>query len=100
MAPARLAIRGEARQDALGALHEYIPGLRINGRARSGVALVNRVAEEIVVKVLPELFTGLGVETSDPLLQVRAVTQITDDIEFAVGDHRSGLAGEIGDPKR
>src|SRR5439155_18287086 len=70
MAPERLAVRGKCGQDALGALHIYISSFGINRRARSGVPLIDRVAQKIVVKPLPKFLAGLGVKTGDAFLEV------------------------------
>src|SRR5262245_33319370 len=50
--------------------------------------------------MVPQQFAGLSVETSNSFLQIRAVTEITHDVKFAIGDDRRGLTWEIGNPKR
>src|SRR4051812_14573591 len=53
--PERFTIGSKGGQDALGALHEDIAGFRIYRRARSSIALIDRIAEKIIVEVLPNL---------------------------------------------
>src|SRR2546430_1236265 len=100
MAPEDLPIGIQRRQDALGALHENLSGFWINGGARSGVTLINRVAEEIIVKPLPIFLAGFRVEAGNSFLQVRTFSEISHDIYLAVGNDGSGLTGEIGNPER
>jgi len=98
MMPERFADGCESRQDTLGALHIYIAGFVINGRAGSGVAEIDCIAEKIVITLLPEFFSGLGIEAGNTFLKIRAFAEITHDINFAVGYDGRGLARKIGDP--
>ena len=98
--PERVAIRGESGEDSLRALHINVARVRIHGRAGGGIAMIDRIAEEIAEAVPPQLVAGLGVKTGDYLLQFRALGDVTQDVKFAAGDDRSGLAWQIRCPQR
>ena len=100
MLPEQFSIGAECGQDALRSLHKHVAAFVIDGSARSGVALIDRIADKIIVETLPQFFARFRVKAGDTLLQVRPVAQEAHDIEFAVGDHRSRLAGEVGHPQR
>src|SRR5439155_1673169 len=76
MFPEQLPIRSEGRKDALRALHINIARFGIDGRAGSGVAVINDVTQEIAEKMLPQRLAGFGIEAGDPLLQVGAAAEI------------------------
>src|SRR3954463_6378922 len=98
MLPKQLPVRIDSRKDTLRPLHKHVSRLRIHRRARSGVALINRITQEIIVQTMPEFFAGFGVEASNAFLEIRPVTYITHDVEFAIGNDCSGLAGKISHP--
>src|SRR4051794_849875 len=100
MLPKQFAVGIETGEDALRSLHEYVAGFRIHSRARSGVALIDSIAEKIVVEALPKFFASFGIEAGDAFLHVWSLAQIADDIKFSVGNDGRGLTGEIGDPER
>src|SRR5204863_1445329 len=99
MLPEHFAVGIEPGEDTLGALHENIAGFRINGSTGGRIALVHSIAEEIVIEPLPDFFAGLGIETGNAFLQIRAFTQISHDVELSIRYHRGRLAREIGDPE-
>src|SRR5205823_4671863 len=98
--PEWFAIGSKGGQDALRPLHENITGFRIYRRARSSIALVDCIAEKIVVEVLPKLLAGFGIETSDSFLHVRAGAEIAHNVQLAIGNHRRGLPRKVGHPER
>ena len=69
MLPKQFAVGVETGKNALRALHENIAGFRIDGGARSGVTQINRIAQKIVVELLPKFFAGFGIEASHAFLQ-------------------------------
>ena len=70
MMPKQFAFRIKRQEEALRALHINIAGFRIDRRARSGVAVINRIAEEIIIKLLPDPPSRFGVKTADAFLEV------------------------------
>src|SRR5262249_47825811 len=94
-----LAFGGQGGEDPLGTLHEDVSGFRVDGGAGSGITLVNRVTEEIVVEMLPKLLAGVGVKAGDSFLEVWAIAQITHDIDLSIGNDGGRLAGEVGFPE-
>src|SRR5262245_44206360 len=98
MLPLQLSIGSEPGQNPLGALHEYISRLRVNRRAGSGIALIDGVAQEIIVEPLPKFLAGLSIKASNPFLQIGIFTNVTHYVELAIGDDRGGLAGEVSHP--
>jgi hypothetical protein len=88
----------ETRENPLGVLHIDVARLGINRRAGCGVAQINRVAQKIGVKALPQFFARLRVEARHALVQVRPLAQIAHDVKFALSDHRGGHAGKVGRP--
>src|SRR5207244_7568548 len=78
---------------------EHIAGFRIHSRAGSGIALINRITEKIVVEPLPKLLPALRIETSNPFPHVRAGAEIAHNVQLAVGNHRCGLARKVGHPE-
>src|SRR4051794_32957119 len=100
MLPKQFAVGIETGKDALSSLHEHVASFRIHSRAGSGIALIDCIAEKIVVETLPKFFAGLGIEAGYAFLHVRSLAQVAHDIKLSVGNDGSGLTGEIGDPKR
>ena len=100
MLPEQFPIGRERGENSLRALHEDIACLRINRRTRRGITLINRVANEIIVALAPELFARLRVEAADAFLQICALAEVAEYIEFAVRNDGRGLAGIIRDPQR
>lgn len=99
MFPEFLAVGGVASEYALGVLDVNIARFGINGRAGSGVAQVDGVAQKIGVKMFPQELSVLGVKTGHALVQVRPFAQITHDIQPAVGDDGRGHAGKVRRPQ-
>ena len=73
MLPKRFAFRGERREDALCALDEDVSCLRIDRGAGGCVTQINGVAQVIIIEMLPKLSPGIGFETRQSLLQIRAL---------------------------
>src|SRR2546421_3802945 len=99
MVPQQFTVSIERGENALCSLHEDIARFRINRSARGGIAIINSVAQKIVVQTLPKFLAGLSVETGDALLEIRALAKIAHDVKPAVGNHRRGLARKIGNPE-
>ena len=89
----------ERRQDALRALHIDVARLAINRGARGGVAQVDRIAQVIVVEMLPELLAGLGVEAGHALLQVRPLALRSPSRKACRSRSRAPIAREIRPPQ-
>src|SRR5882672_5039255 len=100
MVPEWFAIGTKGGQDSLGALHEHVAGFSIHRCAGSGIALIDRITEKIVVEPLPKLLASFGIETSYSFLHIRAGAEIADDVQLAIGNYRCGLAGKVGHPER
>src|SRR5437773_9879662 len=81
MLPQQFAIGGEGGQNALSSLDEDIAGLAIYRGTGSRVAQINRVAQKIIVAMVPKFVSRLGIETGHALLQICAFTQITHDVK-------------------
>ena len=62
--------------------------------------MVNDVTEEIAEAILPEFFARFCVEAYDNFLKAGPVAEIAHDINFALGDYRSGLSRYIRRPER
>src|SRR5438477_10073425 len=99
MTPKQLAVCVKRRKNSLRALHKNVAGFGIHRCARSSIALIDSVAQKIIIQSLPEFFPGLGIEKRDTFLEIRSLDQIAEDIKVAVGDNRWGLAGQIRDPE-
>ena len=100
MIPKRFSIGSKGGEDALGSLHINIASFRIDGWTRSCVAVINDITQEVAETMFPELFSRFSIEADERFLKFRAVPKITHDVNFAVGDHRRGLAGQISGPER
>src|SRR5260221_7171275 len=95
MAPKRFPVCTKARKDSLRTLHVDVSRFRINRGTGSGVTDVYRVAEIIVVEVLPGHFAGFGVEAGNTFLHISPLAKISHGVNSTVGNHRGGLPREI-----
>ena len=100
MIPKRLPVSRKGSKNALRSLHINVSRFRIDGWTRCGVSMVNDVTEEIAEAILPEFFPGFCVEANEDFLKVRPVPEIAHEINFAFGDHWSGLSRYIRRPER
>ncbi len=100
MFPQQFAVRGERRKNPLRALDVNIARFLIDGRAGSGVAQINGVAEKITVHLPPKFLAGLRIVTNHAFLQFPALAQVTHDVNLAVGHDGRGLSREIHHPQR
>src|SRR5690349_18970476 len=80
VSPQELTVGCESGQDALRPLHVHITGFSINCRARRCVPKINGIAQVIVIQMLPDFFSALGVKTSNSFLQVGALALISHGV--------------------
>ena len=78
--PEQLAVRREAHQQALRALHVHIARLGVYCGRRVRVPQIDDVAQEIILPMVPEHFARFRVEARHDFLQVGPFAQVTVDV--------------------
>ena len=93
--PLDFSIGVETFHAAIGG-HQINPtGRRVDGRRADGVPAVNRVAQVIIVAVLPNRFSIGLVEAQQHFLQIRALAAITPREHAPSGNHRVAAPGDV-----